>query len=267
MKIHNKYLDKLAHGQTSILVFDCEFWHVFGHKEKGFKFIEDKPFFFIPREIGGLVFTKSKTGWSYDNDFFVTMHKPALDVAFPISHYSTVSPHTAHELNELEKELSLPWGEAYYSKLSKQDKVTWLKGISAYQNDKNIKDHHKPKTWLKQFLELYSKSTIIIKGTTDIDALKNACNYYGYSYREPAHVVDIADHNPLSHRICQTAKLEGTFDCIRNHIDHDTKKLLDLLPIGQSHDPTIDASMTLIVALYFEYKKHLLTISESTRRS
>lgn len=254
MKIHNKFLDKLAHGQTSILVFDCEFWHVFGHKEKGFKFVEDKPFFFIPREIGGLVFTK-KSGWTYDTDFFVTLFKPEMDVAFPISHYSTVTPNTAHALNELEKELSLPWGEAYYSKLSKQDKIIWTNGISLYTRDPNIKKHHKSNAWLKEFLNLYSRSTVIIKGTSDIDALKNACNYYGYTYKEPAHVVNIADHNPLSHKICQTAKLEGTFDCIRDDLDYDTKKLLDILPIGVSHDPTVDASMTLIVALYFESKK------------
>jgi hypothetical protein len=254
MKIHNKLLDKLAHGQTSILVFDCEFWHVFRHKEEGYNYVDDKPFFFMPREIGGLVFSKKKH-WTYDNDFFVTMHKPALDVAFPISHYSTVSPQTAHELNELEKELSLPWGEAYYSKLSSRDKVTWIKGVSAYQNDKNIKDHHKPKSWLKEFLELYSNSTVILKGTSDVDALKNACMYYGYKYKEPLHVVDIAEWNPLSYRICQTAKLEGTFDCIRNALDHDTRKLLDILPIGNSHDPTVDAAMTLIVALYFSSKK------------
>jgi len=250
MKLHNKLLDILAQGNSKLLVFDCEFWHVFSD-DSGYIYLKDQPFFFIPREIGGFTLVKQSDGsWKYSGSFFVTMSKPSKDVAFPISHFSTVSAETAKLLDKLEFQLKTPWGEAYYSILDEDEQEIWKKGVSAYENDSNIKPHHKPASWLKTFLKQYSESTIVVKGTSDIESLQNACNRYNIPYKKPAKIVDIADWNLTSRKKCGTAKLEGTFKCIKDNLDPDTKKLLDILPLEKAHDPSTDASMTLIVAMY-----------------
>lgn len=53
--------------------------------------------------------------------------------------------------------------------------------------------------------------------------------------------------------MCGTAKLEGTFDCITPYVDDrgtKRRRLRDILPLDKAHDPTTDASMTLLVAIY-----------------
>jgi hypothetical protein len=117
-------------------------------------------------------------------------------------------------------------------------------------NDSNIKKHHKPSSWYSKFMKVYSKSLIVVKGTSDIEALKNASELYGFKYEEPAEVLDIAMWNPESRKRCQTAKLEGTFKCIRDKLYPETKKLAQHLQLEKAHDPRTDASMTLLVALY-----------------
>jgi hypothetical protein len=249
MKFHNKYLDTLAHGQTKILVFDCEFWHVLGN-EKSIK-MAGPDYFFIPRELGGFLLEKNIDGsWTYDPSFFVTMSKPAREVAFPISHFSTVTAQTGYKLDELEDRLGLPWGEAFPSKLSEEGKQAYKEGIAVYEADTNIKEHHRPPSWYKKFMKHYSESMIIVKGTSDIDALKNASILYKFEYLDPLDVTDVADWNEESRKRCGTAKLAGTFDCIKKKLDAQTKHLADYLPLEKAHDPSTDASMTLLVALY-----------------
>ena len=96
----------------------------------------------------------------------------------------------------------------------------------------------------------YSESMIVVKGTADIDALKNASVYYGFEYKEPLDITDIAIWNPQSRKRCGTAKLAGTYDCIKRNLDSETKYLAEYLPLDKAHDPSTDASMTLLVALY-----------------
>ena len=250
MKLHNKLLDLIAQGSSKIMVFDCEFWHVFS-EDSGYMYVPDQPFFFIPREIGGFLLNKQTDGsWKYNGTFFVTMSKPSNDVAFPISHFATVSAETAKQLDQLEFQLDTPWGEAYYSALDSRERPIWKKGVDLYENDPNIKSHHKSPSWIKTFLKQYSESTIVVKGTADIESLQNACNRYNISYTPPGKIVDIADWNLTSRKKCGTAKLEGTYKCIKHKLDPDTKKLLDILPLQKAHDPSTDASMTLIVAMY-----------------
>jgi hypothetical protein len=98
----------------------------------------------------------------------------------------------------------------------------------------------------------YSESMIVVKGTGDIDALKNAARFYGFEYKSPLEIIDIADWNPQSRKRCGTAKLAGTFDCIKHKLDFETKHLADHLPLDKAHDPSTDASMTLLVALYIQ---------------
>lgn len=253
MKFVNKHLDTLAGGQPKILVFDCEFWHVLGkHDDDLFAFPSNQEFFFVSREIGGFILTKNKDkSWSYKNPFFVTLPKPKREVSFPISKYATVEASTAKELDKLEKKLGSPWGTAFPSRLSAEGNAVLEQGLKVYTGDYNIKSHRKqPKAWYSTFMKHYSESTIIVKGTGDMDALKNACVMYDVEYLPPKRVVDIALWNEQSRIICKTAKLEGTFHCITQYFDKGTQDLASILPLEKAHDPSTDASMTLLVAMY-----------------
>jgi len=252
MRFFNKNLDKLAGSQAKVLVFDCEFWHVLGETgDQKFTFPPQEDFFFIPREIGGFLLTKNVDGsWSFNSPFFVTISKPKRDVAFPIAKYATVSDATARKLDSLESRLGLGWGSSFASRLSEEGQEALKEGIKVYEADKNIKAHHKPPSWYKTFMKHYAESVIVVKGTGDIDALKNAAAYYDFNYESPKEVYDIADWNITSRKRCGTAKLAGTFDCIKKELDEESKHLADHLPLEKAHDPSTDASMTLLVALY-----------------
>jgi hypothetical protein len=257
MRFHNKYLDQLANGKKKVLVFDCEFWHVLGEPgDQKYIFPPQEDFFFIPREIGGFLLTKNVDGsWSYNNPFFVTISKPKREVSFPISKYTTVSSDTAWKLDDLEKKLGVGWGHSFPSRLSPEGLVALNQGLHIYGEDSNVKKHHKPPSWYKTFMKQYSESVIVVKGTGDIDALKNASVMYGFTYLDPLDVVDIALWNSQSRKKFGTAKLEGTYDAVKKHVDSETKELAKHLPLEKAHDPTTDASMTLVVALYIEQFK------------
>jgi hypothetical protein len=106
---------------------------------------------------------------------------------------------------------------------------------------------------IKQFLEVYSKSLVIVKGKSDLESLENMCKIHGYEYKPPAAVYDIADWNLQSRKRCGTAKLEGTYDCISPRLNdkiNPRQRLRNILPMDRAHEPTTDASMTLLVAMY-----------------
>ena len=261
MKFSNKLLDELAGDRTSVLVFDCEFWHVLNSaSDNGYIVQEGKDFFFVPREIGGFILKKINGQWEYNKNIYVTLDRPKRDVAFPISHYSTVTGPTGYKLDEIEKKLPLPWGEAYPSRLSEEATELYNEGLRFYENDPNIKKNRKPNSWYSTFMEVYSQSIIVVKGDGDINALKNASNYWGFEYQEPLDVVDIGFWNPQSRKRCGTAKLEGTYKCIKNKLDEESKVLQSALPLGKSHDPVVDAAMTLLVALYIQSQKPKIKI-------
>lgn len=254
MKVKNKYLDSLAGNHKKLMIFDCEFWHVMQQAgDNNIEFQPNEDFFFTPREIGGLIFKKT-TDWSFTK-FYVTLSKPKRDVAFPISHFSTVSPQTAYKLDECEKRLGLPWGQAFPSRLSKDGQEAYKEGLAAYNADANIKAHHKPNSWYNKFMEEVSTSMIIVKGSGDITALKNASLLLGFELKKPLEILDIALWNSESRKRCNTAKLAGTFDCIKNKLNEETKKLADHLPLEKAHDPSTDASMTLLIAIFIESQK------------
>ena len=251
MKIQNKFLDTLAGNHKSVLVFDCEFWRVYGNK--GYHGIPNSNEFFMPREVGGFLLTKNASDWTYHKPFFVTLSPPDMDISFISSQFATVSSKTAEELDIIQASLVMPWASAYKQALPEEQHAILEEGINIYLNDSNIKKHHKPKSWLKKFIDLYSESLIVVKGTSDIEALENACKYFGIMYKNPTAVVDIADWNIQSRKKCGTAKLEGTYDCIINELPDSSgkkRRLRDILPLGEAHDPSSDAAMTLLVALY-----------------
>jgi hypothetical protein len=257
MKFFNKNLDSIAGKHAKVLVFDCEFWHILGESgDNGYKFPSNLDFFFMPREVGGFLLTKNTDGsWNYKNPFFVTLSPPKRDVAFPISHYSTVSGVNGHKLDDLEKKLGLPWGESFPSKLTEEGKQAHAEGLTVYESDPYIKKHHKAKSWYTTFMKDYAESLIIVKGKFDMEAFQNAAKYYKFEYKKPKDVVDIADWNEESRKRCKTAKLEGSYLCVESSLDKETKELAKVLPLEKAHDPSTDASMTLLIALYIESQK------------
>lgn len=250
MRIKNKFLDTLADSHESVLVFDCEFWRVYGNK--GYLGIPNSNEFFMPREIGGFLLTKNVNDWTYHKPFFVTLSPPDLDISFISSQFATVTQKTADDLDIIQASLVMPWASAYKRALPAEQHAILDEGINVYLNDSNIKKHHKPNSWIEKFIDMYSKSLIVVKGINDIDALRNICKYLRIPYKKPIAVYDISKWNTESHRKCGTAKLEGTYDCIINELPDTTgkKRLRDILPLGEAHDPLSDAAMTLLVALY-----------------
>ena len=253
MKIFNKYLDILAEGRQHIFVFDCEFWHVLAQEGDNVK-LSGKDFFFLPRETGGFVLSKKLDGsWEYKNYFYATFSRPRRDVAMPISHFSTVAPSTAYKLDEIEKQLSVGWGEAFPSRLSPQERELWEQGVNLYESEPSIKEYHQPQSWNAKMMALFPTSMVIVKGTSDLYAMKNACQLYGMKWIEPSAINDIANWNSESRQKCGSAKLEDTFKCVKDGFDDNIgggMRLRDILPLGKSHDPSVDASMTLLVAMY-----------------
>jgi hypothetical protein len=251
MKVKNSFLNILAGKHDKILVFDCEFWHVYG--SEGYIPLQKKENeFFMPREVGGFILTKTSDGdWNYKKHFFVTLNPPKnKDVSFVSSEFSNVTEKTAYFLDSYQSILGVHWASAYLNLLPEEKHIILLDSIDYYLEDPNIKSAHKPPSWIKTFLKEYSESLVIVKGTSDIEAMKNACKFHGIEYLEPKQVYDIADWNVTSYKKCGTAKLEGTFKCILPKLDKETRQLLKILPLGEAHDPSSDAAMTLIVALY-----------------
>lgn len=250
MKFQNLCLDKLAKEHTQILVFDCEFWHVLG--SSGFISSENSPQeFFLPREIGGFILKKTGDNWDYKGDFFVTLSPPrGRDVSFVSSAFANVTKSTADKLDLFQNILQIPWDKSFMATLPSDIQPYLKEGIETYQKDSKIKKAHKPYSWLKTFLNVYSESLVIVKGPTDIESIHNACKMYDIDYKHPKRVYDIARWNPKSRKICGSAKLEQTYECIHSKLSDENKQLDKHLPKGEAHDPTVDASMTLIIALY-----------------
>ena len=239
-------LDFLSHG-NQILVFDCEFWHLFNTADV--HYLPEKNYFFVPREVGGFM-CKKAGGWSIKEKFFVTLDCPLDDVSLPVSQFATVKLETAAELDQIQEEIGVPWVEAHKSVLNAKQRTLLNRAIKVYKNDPNIKKHHEPYSWVRKFLQVFAESTVIVKGTGDLEALENLCKLKGFTYLQPKHIIDIADWNATSKRLCGSAKLENTFNCIQSKLSPEIKKVLEDLPLGEAHDPTMDATMTLVVAMF-----------------
>lgn len=250
MKFKNQFLDKLAGSHTKIIVFDCEFWHVYG--SKGFVALPDVPHeFFMPREVGGFFLEKASNGWTYKKPFFVTLNPPkGKEVSYISSAFSNVTQKTAKVMDEYQSILGMEWRNAYLSTVEDELKELLLEEQQLYLNDPNIKQAHKASSWVKSFVDELADSLVVVKGTYDLVSLENACRFHGYDYKKPKKIIDIATWNDESKKLCRTAKLEGTFDCLQDKLDKETEKMLDFLPLGRAHDPSSDAAMTLIIAIY-----------------
>jgi len=222
MRIQSEALNKLAGKATSLLAFDCEFWHLGSA--------------FLPREVGGYHLTRSGDGWVRSEPFFAVLPPPGGQLNRVSSGYSTVTPKTAEILDILEE-----------TERSAREFLHNDDSVNAYFADPKVKPHLKPTSWLSGFVKLMSKSTVIVKGDMDLKALKSACAKYKIAYHPPMHIFDIARHNPEFSKRCGTAKLEGTYRCISKELDGGLKKAF---PVGQAHNPVFDSAMTVQIAAW-----------------
>ena len=226
MRIRHPALDKLAGKSTSLLAFDCEFWHL-GET-------------FLPREVGGYHLTRKGDAWTRSEPFFAVLPPPANQLNRVSSSFSTVTPKTSMVLDILEEtERSAP------EFLANDDSV------KAYFADPNVHSHLKPTSWLHGLIETMKHSTVIVKGDMDLKAIKSACTRYKIAYHPPLKIIDIARSNPLFNKRCGTAKLEGTYHCISKELDTDLKKAF---PIGKAHNPVFDSAMTIQIAVWLAKK-------------
>ena len=248
--MHSEKLNKLAHNQEHILVFDCEFWHVFD-KVEGIEYLPNRDFFFLPREIAGFVISKNSSGeWKINNKFFVILDSPLKDISLPISKFSTVTINSAIKLDQIQEEIGIDWVDVHESALNKEQKKLLLDALKIYKNDSNVKKRHQPFSWINKFMKIYENSVIIVKGHEDIKALKNICKIKNLSYKDPLKVIDIANWNKKSRKVCGSAQLENTFKCILPKLDNETREIAKQLDFDDAHNPMTDAAMTLIVAMY-----------------
>ena len=156
------------------------------------------------------------------------------------SKFSTTTPATAEALDLLEEtERSAP------EFLGNKDIV------DVYFADSKVKPYLKPASWLKGFAKLIGESVVVVKGDMDLKAMKTACASHGFPFHAPLAIVDIARHNPEFNKRCKTAKLEGTYDCIKKELDAGLKKAF---PVGKAHDPVSDAAMAIQIAAWLVQK-------------
>jgi hypothetical protein len=216
----------------------------------------EKGFFFLPREIGGFVLVKRTDGsWDYKAPFYATFFYPNRDTILPVSRYATVTPQTGYKLDAIEKQLSLPWGQSFLSKLPPAERVLWKEGIKLYKTDPLVSANHQPPSWIKKLVDILPSAMVIVKGKNDLFAIQNMCTLHGYDYKFPGIVNDIANWNLESREKCGSAKLEETYSCVKDELDDVAKELQTVLPLKKAHDPSTDASMTFLIALYIVSKE------------
>ena len=225
MKIRSVGLDRLAGKARSILAFDCEFWHV-GEQ-------------FLPREIGGFHAVRSGDGWM-STSFMAVLPAPPNQLNRVSSKYSTVTPATSEALDLLEE-----------TERSAPEHLGQTDSVDVYMADPLVKPHIKTIAWLKAFVEKFPKSLVVLKGDTDLDAIKAACKRAKFAYHKPLQVIDIATHNSEFTKKCKTARLEGAYACISHELDAGLKKAF---PIGKAHNPVSDAAMALQIAVWLTEK-------------
>jgi hypothetical protein len=226
MKIHHPALDRLAKHTSSIMAFDCEFWHL-GNT-------------FLPREVGGYQLTRTRSGWNRSDPFFAVLPPPPNQLNRVSSKFSTVTPKTSESLDILEE-----------TERSASEYLGMNDSVNVYFADPKVKPYLKPVSWLVNFIHKLKESTVIVKGDMDLKAIRSACSLYKIQYHAPLHIVDIAKYNSKFSKRCGSAKLEETYHCISKELNPELKKAF---PIGKAHTPISDSAMTVQIAVWLSEK-------------
>ena len=137
-----------------------------------------------------------------------------------------------------------------------------------YLNDKHvIKITLYPnKKWLASFYDTLINSLLMVKGNMDLIAIDNLMKKYNLPILPKTIIVyDIAYFNDIFRKLCESAQLENTYNCIieKNLLDSefntDYKNIFQSLVLIDkkliAHNPLVDSFYTLIVGLtMYKYK-------------
>jgi hypothetical protein len=108
---------------------------------------------------------------------------------------------------------------------------------------------------LKSLIDISDITCFIIKGTRDLDALKNFTNLLNIKKRTFSfdHLYDIEIFNGFSKIKYGNAQLETTYEgLIRSNVYKEVKKELELIKktvVGTAHNPLVDSYFTIVVAI------------------
>lgn len=118
------------------------------------------------------------------------------------------------------------------SKNLENSKSIFKKIVDIYENDINVRNRsftqdYKEKDFLKDLNLLFNQDvTVIIKGDSDIVALKNSNSFYNNSHFGIRHTIDIARQNNYFHSIdVGSAKLENTYNFLRYGLNKENKMI------------------------------------------
>lgn len=139
---------------------------------------------------------------------------------------------------------------------------TFNKLWKLYLKDKYVKQRMfiPNKSWLKSFYETLTSSLLMVKGNMDLVAIDNLLKKYKLPILPKTIIVyDIAFFNDIFRKLCQSAKLENTYNCIieKNLLDpelnSDLKQIFKSLVLIDkkliAHNPLVDSFYTLIVGI------------------
>jgi hypothetical protein len=122
------------------------------------------------------------------------------------------------------------------------------------------------KKWLASFYDTLINSLLMVKGNMDLIAIDNLMKKYNLPILPKTIIVyDIAYFNDIFRKLCESAQLENTYNCIieKNLLDSefntDYKNIFQSLVLIDkkliAHNPLVDSFYTLIVGLtMYKYK-------------
>lgn len=107
--------------------------------------------------------------------------------------------------------------------------------------------------------QLFSQSYLIVKGLEDIKALKNHTILLKENYIILKHIFDISKYNNILFEMCNSARLEETYICIKNMnlLDNYQKyfNVINNFTAMKAHNPLVDAYYTFIIFIIFKLDK------------
>lgn len=214
------------------------------------------------RELAFLVYIRSATGnWYSLYKCFVNL--PLLENILWVSEmFSTVTPSTASKMVARDAAVS---DDVKYNKVKTSNPWAHKNQIKDYIKDELViarsaktSNAAEAAEFLTGLVHLLTNSVTVMKGPLDMQSINNHMIHLGLTpdlrqYK----VLDIANHNGLSHKLFKSAKLENTFKgimklgfkdiltVVQREIDFDMYGNM----LSKAHNPLIDSMMGLCVAI------------------
>jgi hypothetical protein len=226
-------------------------------------------------ELGGILFIKKNNKWI----LYCIFHFNLIPIINNInqyylltSDYNTVSDETYKKLLINEKELFTNNKILNKYKIKNKKKIKFMiKGYDLFKMDKeyelfkqNIKlilndpdvinrqiKYEEQNNFIKLTNKIFSESYLIVKGLEDIKALKNHSSLLKLKYEMLDNYYDIAVHNDIIFKKCNSAELEKSYQCLdklnlTKPYDSYLKIIEDFTKL-KAHNPLVDAYYTWVI--------------------